>query len=129
MAKRSIPKAVFEPWEGLTADDLLNTRQLIELVRHETPKAIKDAFQNNKSFATLFQINHTEYYLDIPKPYWISALEECIKYLIEDQRYEECRDLKKLIDDIKAGSKTVSKKTLKQKVDGKAANGNPISDQ
>lgn len=120
MAKRQIPKAIFEPWEGLTAEDLLNTPQLVKLVKKETPLAIKDAHTNKKTFATLFQINHSENYLDIPKPYWIPALEECIKYLIEEQKYEECRDLKKLIDDIKTGTKKVSSKQLKQIDDGEA---------
>lgn len=120
MSKRQIPRAVFEPWEGVSTEDLLQNDQFIKLAKQETPKAIKEAFLNKKTFATLFQINHTENYLDIPKQYWIPALEECIKYLIEDQKYEECRDLTKLIDSIKAGTKTINKQ-LKQATDGKAA--------
>ena len=120
MAKRSIPKAIFEPWENIEAADLLETASLVELVKRETPKAIRDAFISRKTFATLFQINHSENYVDIPKSYWVTALEECIKYLIEEQRYEECKDVKKLIDDIKLSSKTVSKKSLKHLEDGEA---------
>ena len=123
MAKRHIPKAVFEPWEDIAASDLLDAPPLVELVKREAPRAIRDAFDSKKTFATLFQVNHSEYYIDIPKPYWVPALEECIKYLIEEQRYEECKDIKKLIDDIKLGSKTLPKKQIKQKENGKAANG------
>lgn len=120
MAKRQIPKAIFEPWEDIAAEDLLETPQLVSLVKKEAPLAIREAFENKKTFATLFQVNHSEYYIDIPKPYWIDALEECIKYLIEEQKYEECRDLKKLIDDIKTGTRKVSNKSLKQPKDGEA---------
>ena len=128
--KRQIPRAVFEPWDGFVADDLLKVEQLVELVKKETPKAIKEAFENKKTFATLFQINHTEYFLDIPKSYWVDALEECIKYRIEEQRYEDCRDIKKIIDSIKTGSKTLPKKQLKKTSnDGEATNGNPDSNQ
>ena len=116
---QKITKAVFEPWEAIIAVDLLDTPQLVELVKREAPKAIKDAFENRKTFATLFQVNHSEYYIDIPKPYWTAALEECIKCLIDEQRYEECKDIKKLIDSIKASSKTISKKSLNQGDDGK----------
>lgn len=113
MAKRQIPKAVFEPWDSLEAADLLEVPQLVSLIKKETPKAIRDAFESRKTFATLFQINHSEHYVDIPKQYWISALEECLKYLIEDQRYEDCKDVKKLIDDIKIGNKGSYTKKLK----------------
>ena len=128
MAKRNIPKAVFEPWDGLEAADLLDTPQLVELVKKETPKAIRDAFDNRKTFATLFQINHSEFYIDIPKPYWTSALDECIKYLIEEQRFEECKDIKKLIDDIKAGSRPVANKPLKRLDNGETADRDSDSD-
>jgi len=127
MAKRQIPKAVFEPWEGLESADLLQTPQLVDLVKREAPKAIKDAFENRKTFATLFQINHSEHYLDVPKQYWVAALEECLKYLIEDQRYEECKDIKKLIDEIKAGSKIKYTKKLKAD-DRKTTNGDTVGD-
>ncbi len=120
MAKRQIPKAIFEPWEGIAAEELLETPQLVTLVKKEAPLAIREAFNNKKTFATLFQVNHSEYYIDIPKPYWIDALEECIKYLLEDQKYEECSDIKKLIDDIKTGTRVVSNKSLKQPKDGEA---------
>jgi len=129
MAKRHIPKAVFEPWDGISAADLIQTPQLVELVKKEAPQAIRDAFDNRKTFATLFQINHSEYYIDIPKPYWVSALEVCIRYYIEDQRYEDCKDIKKLIDDIKAGTKSLSKKQVKTQDDGKNTDRDTISDQ
>ena len=35
MKKRQIPKAVFEPWDGIEANDLLDTPQLVELVKKD----------------------------------------------------------------------------------------------
>lgn len=128
MAKRHIPKAVFEPWDSISATDLIETPQLVELVKKEAPQAIRDAFDNKKTFATLFQINHSEYYIDIPKSYWVNALEVCIRYYIEDQCYEDCKDIKKLIDDINAGMKSLLK-TSKTQDNGKNINRDTISDQ
>lgn len=111
MAKtRTIPRVVFQPLEGLTATQLQDNKLLYEIVRSETHPAIKDAFEHKKTFATLFEVNTTGNYLDIPKQYWISALEECIKFNLVDEEFEECLKIKNLIDSIKQPIKTLPKK-------------------
>lgn len=123
MSKRAIPKAMFQPLEGLTAADLLDNQALIELTKAETFPAIEDAFNNKKTFATLFQVNMTGNYIDIPKQYWIPALEECIKFNLAEEKFEKCLEIKNLIDRIKQPTKTISKK----KTDGKGTVGDSAS--
>ena len=108
---------MFEPLEDLQASDLVTNEALLNLVKKEAPVAIEEAFKNKKTFATLFEINGTGMYIDIPKQYWVPALEQCINFMLEDERFEECISIKKLIDEIKKPVKTLTKKT-KKKVDG-----------
>lgn len=113
MTKRKIPRAVFEPLEDLKASDLLENVALINLIKKEAPIAIKEAFQSKKTFATLFEINGIGLYLDIPKQYWIPALEQCISYMLEDENFEECIPIKKLIDELKQPVKILKTKNSK----------------
>ena len=113
-AKRSIPKALFEPLEQIQVSDLLNSESLLDLIKKETPIAIEEAFKAKKTFATLFEINGLGLYLDIPKAYFIPALEQCIAFNLEEEKFEECIPLKNLIEQIRKGSKTIAK-TSKQK--------------
>lgn len=117
MATRKIPRALFEPLENLKASDLITNEALVNLVKKETFIAITEAFKSKKTFASLFEINGTGMYLDIPKQYWIPALEQCINFMLEDERFEECIPIKKLIDEIRKPVKTLPKKD-KKKIDG-----------
>lgn len=110
MSKRQIPKAIFEPLESIQASDLLNSESLLKLIKVETPLAIEEAFRNKKTFATLFEINGAGMYLDIPKQYWIPALEACILLMIEKEDFEKCIPIRNLIEEIKKPVKKVTKK-------------------
>jgi hypothetical protein len=110
---RKIPRAMFEPLEDIQASDLVTNEALLALIKKETPTAIQEAFLNKKTFATLFEVNGTGMYIDIPKQYWIPALEQCINFMLEDERFEDCIPIKKLIDEIRKPVKTITKKTKK----------------
>ena len=110
---RKIPKAIFEPLEDITASDLIENEALLSLLKRETFPAIKEAFKNKKTFASIFEISGAGLYLDIPKQYWIPALEQCINFMLEDEKFEECIPVKDLIEEIKKPVKTISKKTKK----------------
>jgi hypothetical protein len=129
MSKRRIPKAVFEPMENFQASDLLDNEALIGMVKREAPLAIEDALKNKKTFASIFEISSSGYYVDIPKSYWVTALEKCISYKLEEENFEDCISLKKLIDDINKAQKTISTKQPKKKKDGARIDGDSISDQ
>lgn len=127
MSNRKIPRAMFEILEDIEAADLIDNESLIGLIRAETPLAIEEAFKNKKTFATLFEVNGLGYFVDIPKIYWIPALEQCIAFNLEHEKFEECVILKNLIDQIRKGHKTISK-TRKKKENGTGTDGNPDSD-
>ena len=110
MAKRLIPRALFEPFSGLQASDLMDNEPLLNLIRKETPDAIEEAFRNKKTFATLFEINGMGLFIDIPKQYWIPALEQCINFMLEEERFEECIKLRDLIEELKKPIKRIPKK-------------------
>jgi hypothetical protein len=122
--KRLIPRALFEPLMGIQSSDLTDNDILLDLVKLETPLAIEEAFKSKKTFATVFEINTTGYFLDIPKSYWIDALQECIKFNLVEEKYEECTRLSKLIEEIKRASK----KPIKQKNDGEGIDGDTVCD-
>jgi len=122
-SKRIIPRALFEPFSGLQTSDLLKNETLLSLIRDETPNAIEEAFRSRKTFATIFEVNTTGYYLDIPKMYWVDALQECIKLNISEDRFEECMKLTKLIEDIKKAPK----KPIKVNQNGERVNGDTTS--
>lgn len=114
MSKRQIPKAFFEPLEHIQASDLLENEALLHMIKTETPIAIEEAFRNKKTFATLFEISGIDLYLDIPKQYWVPALETCIRFMIEKEDFEKCIPLRNLIEEIQKPIKKISK----QKSDG-----------
>ncbi len=120
MSKRQIPKAFFEPLEDIQASDLLDNEALLTMVKNETPLAIEEAFRNNKTFASLFEINGMGLYIDIPKSHWIAALEQCINFKLEEEKFEDCIKLRDLIEEIRKPIKKIPKK----KVDGTVAERN-----
>lgn len=110
MNKRQIPKAFFEPLEDIQASDLFDNEALLDMIKKEVPLAIEEAFRNKKTFATLFEINGMELYLDIPKQYWIPALEKCISFKLTEEKFEDCIKLRDLIEEIKQPVKKIPKK-------------------
>jgi hypothetical protein len=110
MTKREIPKAFFEPLEDLQASDLLDNEALLCMIKKEAPLAIEEAFHNKKTFATLFEINGLGLYIDIPKQHWVSALEQCINFMLEEEKFEDCIKLRDLIEEIRKPIKRIPKK-------------------
>ena len=121
MSKRKIPRALFELPEDVEASQLLENEALLALIKAETPLAIEESFRGKKTFATIFEINGIGLYVDIPKAYWIPALEQCIAFNLEEEKFEECIKLKNLIDEIRKAIKTIPK-TTKPKKNGTGPN-------
>ena len=128
MNKRNIPKAFFEPFEEVESSNLLENQDLLKMIKKETPIAIEEALKEKKTFATIFEIGGTGYFVDIPKQYWVDALEQCINFYLEEEKFEDCVTLKKLIDEIKKPITKIPKPT-KSKQNGPRTNRDSISDQ
>jgi hypothetical protein len=107
MNKNRPPRAVFDNIESLTAQDIQTSEVLKTLIKKETPKAIEFALDNKKTFASIFEINDSNSYIELHKNQWVQALETCILFYIEEEDYESCNKITKLIEKIKKKPKKV----------------------
>ena len=116
MAKRKTIRALFDDIENLTAEEIVKSAQLKELLQSQVPLSIYDAYLAKKQYAVIFEINASDSYIEIPKRYWISALETCIVWFLENEEYEKCSKIKAIIAEIQ---KKPNKLTIKTEIDGK----------
>lgn len=58
----------------------------------------------------------------------VDALEQCINYKLEEEKFEDCIELKKLVDEVKGSLRSV-KKSYKTKKNGATTNGDTVSDK
>jgi len=106
MAKKSnrqIPSMMVNvKGEGKADTDLLCSNEVfIKAVFTETIAGIKDAINTKSKTAVLFQLEKSDYYLELDKDQWRQALQTCIDKHIEEEQYEECSKIKLLMDKIK----------------------------
>jgi hypothetical protein len=106
MAKKStrrIPSMVITVNGGGAANiEALCTNEIfLRAVYKEAIASIKDAINNKKKTAILFELDKSEYYIEINKSEWKQALQSCIDKLVETEDYEMCIQIKDLIDKIK----------------------------
>lgn len=100
MAKRKTIRAIFEDVDNLTIEQILKSEALKDLLKHQVPVVIYDAHNSKKQFASIFEINSTDHYVEIPKKDWVQALETCIMWYLESEDYERCSKIKEIIDEI-----------------------------
>lgn len=110
MEKNRPPRAVFENIDLLKAQDIQTSEVLKDLLKKETHKAIEYALENKKTFASIFEINDSNCYIELHKNQWVQALETCILFYIEEEDYESCNKITKLIEKIKKKPKKVISK-------------------
>lgn len=68
----------------------------------EAVEGIKDAINNKQKTAVLFELDKSDFYVEIDKDQWGFALQSCIDRFIEDgEQYEECTEIQVLINKIK----------------------------
>jgi hypothetical protein len=106
MAKKStrkIPSMVININGGGQADikALCDNNIFAGAVYKEAIASIKDAIENKKKTAILFELDKSEYYVEIIKSDWKQALQSCIDKLVETEDYEMCIQIQDLIDKIK----------------------------
>jgi hypothetical protein len=103
-------RALFENVNGLKAEDIQQSDILKKLLKKEVVKSIEYAFENKKTFASIFEINESNCFVELHKNQWVPALETCIRFYIEEEDYESCNKITKLITAIskKKSSKLVN---------------------
>ena len=80
---------------------ICDNETFIKAVFKEAVDSIKDAIKTKKQTAILFELNRSDYYIEISKDQWKQALQTCLDKLIENEQYEECSEIKILMDKIK----------------------------
>ena len=83
------------------AEALCNAEGFVNAVFIEAVEGIKDALITNKKTAMLFEVGKSDYYIEISKDQWKQALQTCLDRLIVDEKYEECSEIKVIMDKIK----------------------------
>jgi hypothetical protein len=111
MAKRKTIRALFEDVENLSVEQIQKSEALKDLLKIQVPVAILEASQGKKQLATVFEINSTDHYIEIPKKDWVQSLETCIMWYLETEDYEKCSKLRDIIEDLQ--KKPVKKISIK----------------
>jgi hypothetical protein len=91
----------FENIEDMRSEDLVESEVLVKVLKTEVPKAINKAIKEKKSYATVFEINTFNVFVEIHKKDWISALSSCIDLHTKQEEYEACAELAKTIESLK----------------------------
>lgn len=111
MDKKRKVRAIIRDLDKATYDDLVKSEPLKELIIKETPTSIESAVKNRSTFATIFEINNSNTFLEIHKKDWIPALESCIAYYVKKENYEECTRINALINEIRSRNNKMRIKT------------------
>lgn len=96
MSKRPF-RVNFENMSNMTTEDLLESEVLLKVIKTEVPKAIAKAKKENKTYATVFEINSLNVFIEIHKKDWINALNSCLSICAKDEEYEACVDINKTL--------------------------------
>ena len=105
--QRKTVRAIFDNAEQLTQDEIEDSDVLKLLLKVEVPKAIEDAMIHKKTFASIFEINSSNNFIEIHKNYWADALSTCLHWYINDgeEDYEKCSHLTQLIEALRLTKK------------------------
>jgi cyclophilin family peptidyl-prolyl cis-trans isomerase len=104
--KRKVIRALFDNIENLTSEQIVSSDILKKLIITETPKAISHAHKNKGTYASIFEINNSKFFIEIHKKDWLTALETCVVFNVESENYESCQEINTLIQEIKASTKS-----------------------
>lgn len=100
---KKVVRAVFDNPHDLSPEQVADSQELKKLIKSQAPEAVRLAFDHDKKFATIFEINDSSCFIDVPKKNWIPALETCLLWYVEEENYEMCTKIKDLINEIKNG--------------------------
>lgn len=121
MKNRRVIRAIFDNIEGVSSEDIAGSEILKNLLSENVPQSIARAHSMNQDHATVFEINTSECYVEIPKSQWVPALESIISWYSDEkvQDYEKCAEIAKLVQAVKVGRKPKNKVTDKTNRGGK----------
>jgi hypothetical protein len=95
------------PIKDIPSDNILLSDTFVEFVYLRVKEAIKEAVKTKRNTATLFQINNSDNYLEVPKGEWETCLDAAIQHYSDKEQYEDCKELKSLKDQIVTNEKVL----------------------
>jgi hypothetical protein len=96
--RRKIPvlRVSIEP--GANYSQINDIPEIKQIILEETVYAIKYGIEKNKNSITLFEVAHTDCYLELKKENWKSTLEKALEYFLEKEEYDNCAEARDLIN-------------------------------
>ena len=98
-------RALFDRPEQLQAEEVAKSEILKDLLKSHVPLAIENAIIKKKIYASIFEINDSNQFIEIHKNNWVQSLETCLVWYVEDEDYEMCNHIKNLIFTIQDNKK------------------------
>lgn len=95
---RKIPVVSFAIPPSVPYSEVAKSDSFKVAVFTETLNGIKDAIYKKKTVATLFNIKGSDINIELNKSEWKNALQECIGYYSDLERYEQCIEIQQLIN-------------------------------
>ena len=95
--RRKIPVFRVHVEPGADYSQLKEIPEIQQIVREEAIYAIKDGIEKHKTSISLFEIAHSDYYIELSKDKWKPTLENLIKYYAEKEEYDKCAEARDLI--------------------------------
>ena len=96
--RRKIPVLRISIEPGASYSQLTEVPEIKEVVIEETIYAIKDGIAKNKNSISLFEVAHTDYYIELEKKKWKPALKKVLEYFLEREEYNKCAEARDLIN-------------------------------
>jgi hypothetical protein len=95
---RKVPIVSFQIPPSVPSSEVAKSDSFKVAVFTETLNGIKDAINKKKTVATLFNIKGSDVNIELKQSEWKNALQGCIEYYSELEKYEQCSEIKQLID-------------------------------
>ena len=95
---RKIPSLNIMVNGNIDIDTLSRIPEFMKTIQNETLYAIQEGLNKNKQSVSLFEINHSGYYIDLERENWKSSLEHILNHFEKDEDYNKCIQCRDLIE-------------------------------
>ena len=97
MKRYQVNNITISPLKNIVKEEVLGYKNIVNTIIDETPKAIEYALNKKKDVATLIEINGSGNFIELKDKWWENAINSCIKKFEDEQDYERCIKLSKLL--------------------------------
>lgn len=95
--RRKIPILRVSVEHGADYSQLAEIPEVRKAVLEETLYAIKEGIEKNKKSISLFEVAHSDCYIELDKQNWKVTLEKALETYVEKEDYDKCIEIRDLI--------------------------------